>query len=143
MAKVVQFPENEWSKQKETRKLLDTQNEKLINNISAVLSNAIGIRDIQPYTNEHKSVWETEGEILKQLRMARGLLVSHVAEGLGVSPGRVKRIEAGEPVRDALLLKKAYMLFVTHMSADAINQSWKAIGKTRGSAARQVVTKAE
>jgi DNA-binding XRE family transcriptional regulator len=83
-------------------------------NFRASLAGAIHMRDVRPYIEQCKPVWETEGNILKQLRIARGLLVAHVAEGIGVSPERIKRLEAGEPVRDSVLLKKAYMLFITH-----------------------------
>ena len=113
MADIIQFPDNEWSKDKELEQAWMEQSE----NFTASLAEALRIRDVQPYINQHKPVWETEGNILKRLRMARGLLVAHVAGGIGVSPGRIKRLEAGEPVNDAMLLKKAYMLFLTHQSA--------------------------
>lgn len=110
MADIIMLPGNEWSKDKELEQVWMEQSE----NFTASLAEALRIKDVQPYIEERKHMWQTEGAVLQRLRMAKGLIVKEVARGLGVSPERIKRLEAGEPVRDSVLLKKAYMLFITH-----------------------------
>ena len=118
MADIVEFPSNEWSKEKEAEQFWNEQNEKIQNSFSEALDNVLH-RNVQPYINKHKHLWTAQGAHLQQLRMAKGLKSSDIAKGLGVSPGRIKRLEAGEPVNDAVLLKKAYLLFLTHPSTKA------------------------
>lgn len=113
MADIIHFPNNEWSKEKDAERFWNEQTERIQNSFNEALDKVLP-RNVQPYIDENKPVWASEGSVLQQLRIAKGLTVGEIAEGIGVSPGRIKRLEAGEPVNDAMLLKKAYMLFVTH-----------------------------
>jgi len=118
MADIVQFPDNEHSRDREHAERMNG----LTKEFSQALGNALGIRDVQPYIDTCKHVWETEGAVLRALRISKGLTPGGVAKGLGVSSGRIKRLEAGAPVNDALLLKKAYMLFLTHPSTQVLQE---------------------
>lgn len=59
---------------------------------------------------EHQETWREIGDYFKEQREAYGLTEYQVAKHLGVSTGRIKRFEAGEPVKDAKLLESAYRL---------------------------------
>lgn len=51
-----------------------------------------------------------EGAALLELRLKVGLKRSWMADALGVSSGRLKRLEEGAVVKDRTLLARAYVL---------------------------------
>ena len=56
--------------------------------------------------------WMTEGEELVRWRESLGLSRAFIARKTGVDQGRIKRLEEGEPVRDARLLMQVYKLLL-------------------------------
>lgn len=63
------------------------------------------------------SFWKETGDICKLKREEYGIALKHVAEAMGVSLARLKRFEAGKPVRDAKLLYTGYssLLYIHHL----------------------------
>ncbi|MGM0899409.1 MAG: helix-turn-helix domain-containing protein [Bacillota bacterium] len=61
------------------------------------------------HIQEHQRVWRQKGSLLKNMRKNAGITVADMARHLKVSPGRLYRFEAGEPVRDAKLLEASYL----------------------------------
>jgi ribosome-binding protein aMBF1 (putative translation factor) len=70
----------------------------------------IEINEQSLFVLEHQETWQEIGSYFKEKREAYGLTEYAVAKHLGVSTGRIKRFEAGEPVQDAKLLESAYRL---------------------------------
>jgi ribosome-binding protein aMBF1 (putative translation factor) len=70
----------------------------------------IGNQEQSLFVLEHQETWREIGGYFKEQREAYGLTEYQVAKHLGVSTGRIKRFEAGEPVQDARLLESAYRL---------------------------------
>lgn len=62
--------------------------------------------------------WQTHGLYLKSLREGFGISVAEVAKKLCVSTPRIKRLERGEPVRDAKLLRRSYYLLMHYIDLD-------------------------
>lgn len=59
---------------------------------------------------DNQSEWFWKGLALKSKRDEYGVTLKFMADVLGVSQSRLKRFEAGEPVRDAKLLYNSYIL---------------------------------
>lgn len=61
--------------------------------------------------------WKAHGEHFKMQREEHGIALKHIASAMGVSTARLKRFEAGEPVRDAKLLTQGYvsLLYIYHL----------------------------
>lgn len=57
-----------------------------------------------------------EGAALLELRLKVGLKRSWMADALGVSRGRLKRLEEGAVVKDRTLLARAYEYYVKYMN---------------------------
>jgi len=64
----------------------------------------------QAYIAAKTPGWREEGARLRSLRERAGLTRAELARALDVSSGRIARLEAGEPCRDARLLRAAYLL---------------------------------
>lgn len=62
----------------------------------------------ESWISENKYNWLATGQILREERETYGIALKHVAAALDVSIARLKRFEAGEPVRDAKLLLSGY-----------------------------------
>lgn len=58
---------------------------------------------------QNKNEWEFYGNAAKHTREDFRLPLKYVAEVMGISVARLKRFEAGEPVRDAKLLYQGYI----------------------------------
>lgn len=58
--------------------------------------------------DEWKAIGDTLGEMREHLQCS----VSYVAKKLGISAARLKRFEAGDPVKDAKLLENAYFCWL-------------------------------
>jgi transcriptional regulator with XRE-family HTH domain len=54
--------------------------------------------------------WNEEGQRLLQWRERLGLTRAFIAQETGVSPGRLTRLEQGDPVKEARLICKVYTL---------------------------------
>lgn len=62
---------------------------------------------------ESQSVlWGAQGQVIKEMREHFECSISYVAKELGISVARMKRFEAGKPIRDANLLQQAFYLWV-------------------------------
>lgn len=61
---------------------------------------------------DNQSKWRDRGYLFKSLRESENLTRSYVATQLGISHGRLKRFEDGQPVNDAKLLEYAYNHFL-------------------------------
>ena len=70
----------------------------------------------EQYIKENQQEWIERGRDFKEWREEKDLKLDFVAWNLGVSRGRVKRFEDGEPVVDSELLTKAYDLFRSYWS---------------------------
>ncbi len=61
--------------------------------------------------------WAEIGASFRQRREALGLSMAGTARELGIGWGRLRRFEAGEPVRDAKLLARCYDYFLREHEA--------------------------
>ncbi|WP_257349073.1 helix-turn-helix domain-containing protein [Pseudalkalibacillus decolorationis] len=61
---------------------------------------------------ENQKEWYQRGLPFKEAREEKGLPMSFVANELGISPGRLKRFENGDPVSDSRLIEKAYKMWL-------------------------------
>jgi len=73
------------------------------------------------YAANHAAEWQAQGAELQALREASGVTRSALAKSLGVSGARIARLERGEPVRDARLLRAAIILFLERKGGELIN----------------------
>ena len=64
------------------------------------------------YAVANSEKWAEIGASFRQRREALGLSMAGTARELGIGWGRVRRFEAGEPVRDAKLLGRCYDYFL-------------------------------
>ena len=69
----------------------------------------------QEYIKQNTGEWAGLGELYKTDRIKAGLSRYKVAHGLFISPGRLKRFEEGEPVRDSKLIARCYSLFLQQL----------------------------
>lgn len=56
--------------------------------------------------------WQQKGKKLTKKRESMNVGLKEIAAGIGVTPYRVRRLEEGQPVNDAKMMEKAYMLFL-------------------------------
>lgn len=71
-----------------------------------------------------------EGAALLELRLKVGLKRSWMADALGVSSGRLKRLEEGAVVKDRTLLARAYEYYVKYMNEYFKNTEMQKILRT-------------
>lgn len=84
----------------------------------------------QRLIESRRSQWYEEGAVLKERRLNLGLTATYVARRLGIDVKRLRRLEQGEPVKQAFLLRKSYenvldyqdaMLRNEHLTAELLN----------------------
>lgn len=66
----------------------------------------------QEWVESQSNLWQVRGEIIKKMREHLGCSITSVARQFGISVSRLKRFEAGEPIRDAKLLEHTYYIWV-------------------------------
>lgn len=69
-------------------------------------------KSVEGVKGKHKEKWKTEGEEMVRWRENIGLSRAFVARELKVGQSRLKRLEEGEPVRDAQVIMQAYKLML-------------------------------
>lgn len=104
MADVIEFPEN---MNTSVLRMQHDMEQKL-----TALENRFSFKGKQKFIDANRDRWNLEGSALRELREHHGVSGYQVAKALGVSVPRIKRLEAGLPVRDAMLLQRAYLLFL-------------------------------
>lgn len=104
MADVIEFPEN---MNTSVLRMQHDMEQKL-----TALEGQFSFKGRQKFIDANTDRWNLEGAALRELREHHGISVYQVAKALGVSIPRIKRLEAGLPVRDAMLLQRAYLLFL-------------------------------
>lgn len=104
MADVIELPENM------NTSLLRMQHD--IEQKLTALENRFSFAGKQKFIDANRDRWNLEGAALRELREHHGVSAYQVAKALGVSIPRIQRLEAGQPVRDAMLLQRAYLLFL-------------------------------
>lgn len=68
---------------------------------------------IQTWMNSQTRDWWSTGQSMRQMRESAGISLNDTARYLGVSIARLKRFENGGAVRDAKLLRSAYINLTT------------------------------
>lgn len=104
MKNIISFPEN---MNTPMLRMQHDMEEKL-----TALEGRFSFKGRQKFIDANTNQWNLEGAALRELREHHGISVYQVAKALGVSIPRIKRLEAGLPVRDAVLLQRAYLLFL-------------------------------
>lgn len=61
------------------------------------------------HIQEHQRTWIQKGALLRNMRQEAEISVPEMARRLNVSPGRLYRFEAGNPVREAKLIEASYL----------------------------------
>lgn len=68
-----------------------------------------------------RELWESEGASLLGRRIELKIARAEAARQLGISPGRLRRFEEGDRVKERELLKMAYENYLCYMEEFAIN----------------------
>ena len=74
-----------------------------------------------------KELWRKKGKELKKQREKLGVNIQQVADGIGVTPHRINRLEKGEPVLDGFMMERAYIYFLELLKNDVcpFSVSWE------------------
>ncbi|WP_094604497.1 hypothetical protein SPSIL_052670 [Sporomusa silvacetica DSM 10669] len=73
------------------------------------------------FQERQREVREAEGASFYSRRIKLEIVCAEVARQLGISPGRVRRFEKGDRVRDPELLKMAYENYLCYVEQYEIN----------------------
>lgn len=79
-------------------------------------------KEQQQLAERLQSQWREEGAVLRERRLKLRLTATDVAMQMGISIGRLRRLESGDRVRERFLLRKSYENVLDYQEAVMANE---------------------
>ena len=85
----------------------------MLNNLITQIRNITSKATMVDYKKDRENEWQYTGMYFRKERETRGILVTHMANFLGVSVAKLRRFENGEPILSAKQMETTYKTLLT------------------------------